>query len=288
MRTALAAVLVTALVGPAVGQDAVKYEIKVCRRKAGDRCKVTRTGVEDMTVTIKDGGAGQVVPYAATLTEAFTEHVEAVGGDGKPSRLTRAYTKARVAWATPGVFGFEGKTVTIRRESGKSTYAVDGQPLAGTDAEQLDDEFKDPSVKRFEDFLPKETVQVGRGWTIPKVDPPAGFDRDGMRVTFDPTKRAAEGKLTKVYQRDGRRFGVVTMTLTHPATRLKMGDEALLAAGSAVTEVVTADWTIDGGPRVGTFGTATTVTLTAESPSGTVSVAGTSKFDETVEPADKP
>src|SRR5581483_9656401 len=100
-----------------------------------------------------------------------------------------------------------------------------------------------------EDFLPGKPVKVGDGWTIDVGKVAGELGESGMVI--DEKKSAAAGKLTKVYDKGGKKFGVIEVTMELVVTKLKGAQEVPLKDGSKLTITLTLDGCIDGSEATG-------------------------------------
>ena len=87
-----------------------------------------------------------------------------------------------------------------------------------------------------------------------------------MRV--DAKKSTGTGRLTKVYQKDGHRFGMMAIRLEMPIAALGAEKPVRTDAGSRVRIDVAFDGCIDGASSTGTLRASFWVDGTAEVPSG--------------------
>jgi hypothetical protein len=174
------------------------------------------------------------------------EILEADGKSAKPARLKRTYETAEVSQRGQKVdVGLAGKTVLIEKGKEKYTYTIDGQPVSKPAEEMLDREFDRPGMAGFEEvMLPKKAVKVGDTWT---ADPKEMVKLLDGQMGVDPDKTKVTGKLLKVYDQGGAKFGVMEFTLVIAVTTLKTPMGVLdTSAGSTLTFGITLDGCIDG------------------------------------------
>ena len=282
-RVVLAAVLVLAAGGLSAGQDAGKEKLSVYKPRAGDRTRTVKTDVTDMTVALDFGGQKKDVPVKTTATEDYTEEVLAVA-DGKPTKLTRAYAKARVEGGKDETKSYEGKTVLIEKgKDGKYAFTVNGAAVPEADAKGLDKSFNNPNKLDDEDMLPPGPVAAGDKWDLPKKSLEKFNESDGD-MTIDGAKSKVTVTLAKSYAKGGKRFSTLKPAATLRVTQVKLGDNAVpLADGSVMKFDSTIDACFDGTSPAGGETTTITFNLSGDLPNGTIKLTGTSKLTKTVE-----
>ena len=193
---------------PAVAAE--KYELKM--KLDPDVGKtVTVATKSDLKMSIK-----AIAPDGTVLVDEkenssedvmYSETTREKKGD-RGSRFTRVYMTAKdTDNGTAKNRPYAGRTVEFDREGEDNRVTVSGVELS---KEQLDELISDLS-ERFggnaDDFLlPEKPVAVGESWTV-DVEPlvnelEAGDD-------FDVEKSSGTAKLSRIYSRDGKRFGVI-------------------------------------------------------------------------------
>jgi hypothetical protein len=148
----------------------------------------------------------------------------------------------------------QGLTVLVERK-GEDYHFTDAKGGALTEAVRKALEKRFPSSRKDDDFdadramLPGRPVAVGESW---EVDP-APFVKDfntraktGPRITATGMK--VTGKLTKVYKKDGRQFGVLEFELVMPIAAYETPDKMKLdvTKESRITVKAHTDRCIDG------------------------------------------
>ena len=92
------------------------------------------------------------------------------------------------------------------------------------------------------------------------------------------------GKLTKAYEKGGRRFGAIDLDITLGVKELRVdGQEIAMKPGSTIKATMTLDVCIDGTAHTGTEKGSMTFDLKGDIPNGSLAVTGTAKFDKSVE-----
>jgi hypothetical protein len=263
------------------------YQLKLKKEAKGDKAVVTSTEEADVKVVLDIGGNKVDEGEKETTKEEYTEEIlERPAGAKKATKLKRTY---KVAGKTKGGettdFAYQGKTVLIEKKDDKYVFTVDGKELDEDDAEELEQEFNKELDIPLEnaDLLPEKAVRVGETWTVDPDKIVQGF-ASGAPFTLHKDKTKVTGKLVKVYDKGGRRFGVIDLTLDLGVKELKMsGEEIPMKAGSAITGAFTLDVCVDGTSHTGTEKGDLTFALTGEVPNGTIEVKGVVKLSNAVD-----
>ena len=276
-----------------------KYTIKVSKDEVkGDRVHVTRneTAVNASTVKAADGAVVQDQKRVDEKQLTYEETIVEKTAGKKASQLSRKFEAVTVK--TNGKeeeTGLAGKTVTVERKDGKYQFKADDNLLPGA-TRLLTGDFKDGSddesmlEKR---MLPKAPVGVGETW---KCDMPE-LVKDFTKATgskIDADKASGTGKLLKAYDKDGKKFGTLEVTVELPVTELKGGGAAALKmdAGSRFKVTINYDGCIDGSRTEGTikFGMDLKGSTKIDRPDGTtwsVTIATNNVRTETVKEVGK-
>lgn len=238
-RPLLAAVVAAALALTAAAEDAVA--IKTPAFKAGDKFKVIKTEKNKSVEKQEAGGKNTSNTKEDTREVVYTEEVLAPGTGGeRPTKSVRVYEKFEVVGDPDVPAPPLNAPITISTTGDKYTFACE-KPL-GAFAKKLDDEFNRPNEPTTKDFLPGKPVKPGDSWTID----PAKFVKSlaEEKLNIDAEKAAVSGKLLKVYEKDGKTFGVIEMALVLPLKDL--GKDGPPLKRGAFTAKATADVCIDG------------------------------------------
>jgi hypothetical protein len=273
------------LAAPVLAQDA-SHAIKLKKEAKGDRVKVASTDIGDMKFKLELMGREDVKEEKKTVKLAYTEEIVEKAKDARDAtKLRRSYTTAeRTTDGEKARLPYHGKAVVIEKKGDKYTFTVGGQELEEEDAEELEEEFNQGDIPLDnEDFLPAKPVKVGETWTVDAKKVAEAFDADGPLALDVKTTRIA-GKLVKVYEKGGRRFGVMDLDLTLGVRELRVdGQEIAMKPGSTVRAKITLDACIDGTAHTGTEKGTMTFDLKGDIPNGSLTVTGTAKFDKSSE-----
>ncbi|MEO2088195.1 MAG: hypothetical protein ABGY75_01685 [Gemmataceae bacterium] len=227
--------------------------IKVRRLATGDVVKQEKSD-EATETTIVTAGLQETKQEQKSGNKAVfvDEILEADGKAIKPAKLKRTYETAEVSQGGKKVdVGLAGKTVLIEKGKDKYTYTIDGKPVNRAAAAMLEREFDRPGMAGFEEvMIPKKPVKVGDTWS---ADPKEMVKLLEGQMGVDPDNTKVTGKLLKVYDQSGAKFGVLEFALNIAVTTLKTPMGVLNAtAGSTLTFTITMDGCIDGSQYGGT------------------------------------
>jgi hypothetical protein len=176
--------------------------------------------------------------------------IEKPAGAPKPTKVKRTYESAELTVnGQRQDLGLKGKTVLIEKKGDRYAFTADGKPVAGKAAELLGKEFSGKKQTRDEDFLPGKPVKVGETWKIDVAKVAAELSEGGMVV--DDQKSTATGKLAKVYDKGGKKFGVIEVTMDLAVTTLKSGPQEVPLKDSKLTTTLVLDGCIDGTEATG-------------------------------------
>lgn len=230
------------------------FTIQLREAKAGDRLRVEKDSGETSHYRLADAQGHQLQDQEQTRGDTFAYEetvLEKPKGATKPTRLRRHYEKAQTRTGDrTDPLPFEGKTVLIEKRDGTYHFQFeDGQELTKQEAEPLDKEFN----RRAEDklnfnklFLPQGPVAVDQTWKIDPAPLVKDLEKDS-KIEIDAAKAVAEGKLTRVYRKAGRRFGVLEFRIELPVKALAMAKQkAEVRPGSKFVVRATVDGCIDG------------------------------------------
>jgi hypothetical protein len=246
MRRILA-ILVVGLAAVALRADDGPVTIKVKQPGPGDKVKETKTETTTQKVSATVMGMDMTKEEQATSKFVYTEEVVSKpAGARRATKLRRVYEKAEVTKdGEKQNVGLDGKTVVIEKSGDGYTITVDGNEPAGLAAELLKKEFRKEKQVTEEDLLPKQPVKVGGTWKI-DLDKFAK-DAEG-ELEMDVARSTGTGKLVKVYDKGGKKFGVMEVTFDLAVNKLGGGggQEVELKAGSKMKLVAVMDACIDG------------------------------------------
>ena len=160
-------------------------------------------------------GDGAVIDEGKKHTEKVEEvYTETVleKGDKHAKKYKRTYEKAtRTRDGKAETRSYKGRTVVFEEKDGKYTVTPEGdKPLGKEDLEELTRKANDADTARDEILLPGKAVKIGDSWKIEGKDLVKTLGKNG---NLDAEHSSAEGKLVKVYKKDGHQFGVIEMTM---------------------------------------------------------------------------
>lgn len=250
-RIAGAAALIGVLAaGAGLSQDG-PVTIKLKKAGPGEVVKETKSETTAQKVTVTVMGQTKTNDDKATATYAYSDEVvEKPEGVRKPTKLKRTYESAELTvGGQKQDLGLKGQTVLIEKKGDKYTFTADGKPVAGKAAELLGKEFSGKKQTGDEDFLPGKPVQVGETWKLDVAKVAGELAEGGMAI--DEKQSAGTGKLTKVYDKGGKKFGVIEVKMDLVVTKLASGPQEIPLKDSKLTVVMTMDGCIDGTEATG-------------------------------------
>ncbi|MCO5170578.1 MAG: hypothetical protein M9894_29955 [Planctomycetes bacterium] len=222
------AVLVAALVVvcPGAARADQTFDLRAIAGRdpvAGERIRVVE---EDATTQTMGGQPVMEMRSSAT----FVEEVQAVGADGKPTRVLRTY-EAFVDREGEAVV-VDGVKVLLTRDEAQKRHAfaaAEGSaPLPPALEADLEGTVRDRTEREAKGrteqvilaaFLPAERQAVGGAWT---VDPAAMTDALGLeRQDVDVAASKGSGRVVGVEQADGREWVTVSVTVQLVLARMQ-------------------------------------------------------------------
>jgi hypothetical protein len=268
------------------------YTLKIKELARGDVVRIDTDDQFDSATKITDPD-GKTVLDKKDRTErvsVFRETIlEREAGKRRPSRLQRHYDKAQVV--TNGKtteLPYQGKTVLIEKKGREYHFRIEGgEELTPKEAGPLNDEFNKDPDEEFDlqaAILPKKAVALNETWSLDLKPLLASYSR-AANMEFDADKAEGTGKLVKVYDRDGARFGVLQLHLGMPIKAFLMGEQKqAVEPGAKWTLDLTLDGCIDGTRIDGTRKTTHDIRAASQVPipegkmgKVTMSAKGTSK-----------
>lgn len=254
------------------------YTITLREGQPGDKTKVTKAGTEAVKYAFVVMGRNQTRDDKKGTKFVYAEEVvERPAGARRPTKLVRTYeTAERTTDGKTEKLPYDGKKVTIELKGKKYAFTVDGEDIPPADAEDLEREFNRESegATRHQDFMPKKPVALNEVWAVDTDIVVKSFEAQApFRLDKDTTK--VTGKLTKVYDKGGTRFGTIELVMTLPVTALKQpGKDLGLKPGSTITAKLDLDVCIDGTKEDGTAVSTMAVDIRADLPNGTLTISG--------------
>jgi hypothetical protein len=258
-----------------LGQAQEAYSIKLREADKGATVFVekTETIIEKSNLTDAGGKALRDKDEKGMEEFAYHETILEKPSDNKlPTRVRRRYEKATVKTGDKvQALPYQGKTVINEEKDGKYHFRFEGgDELTGDNAQYLDREFNRAGNRALDWkklLLPSQEVEVGATWQIDTQALARQWER-GIGMEIDAAKATASGTLRRVYQKDGRRFGVLELSLELPLTAFDRARKLPLLPGSRMIVHMTADACIDGSVDACVKdGTQSKLTLAVESTS---------------------
>lgn len=234
----LAAVIARADDGPVT--------IKIKHLGPGDRVRETKTETTTNKISFSVMGMDMNKDEQAASNMVYVEEVVTrPAGAKRATKLKRTYETATLTKDGEKIdLGLAGKTVMIEKKDGGYDITVDGQAVDGPAADVLKKEFNKEKQVNDEDLLPKEPIKVGGTW---KIDiGPLAKDAAG-ELDIDVAKSKGTGKLVKVYDKGGHKYGVMEITVELALTKIGGEAQAIeLKDGAKMTVTAVMDSCIDG------------------------------------------
>jgi hypothetical protein len=230
-----------ALTGP-------EYTIKLRGDQEGDKMLVTETSDGSFSSTVLVGAQEKKEAKKAVEKFEYTETIFAMpAGADRPTKVARAYTVAeeQEAGKSKKVFSYAGKTVLIEKKNGTYGITADGKPLPPEEDAQFRKSFEKPDKVRNEHFQPKKPVKVGESWAI-DIGPLSSLP-GGLSVPVNKDTGTARGKLVRVYEKDGKQWGVIDVKIDFKVE----GDQGGLTMDGDLGLGATFDMPIDGSSHEG-------------------------------------
>jgi len=242
MRRFLAVVAVGTLsLGCLSAEEAIT--IKTKKPAKGHVVKETKTVTENVKVTVMGQDQNQESVTKLVYTEEVLEKPDAAK---RPTKLKRVYETAEMTKnGAKEDIGLAGKTVLVEKAADGYKITVDGQEPSVMAALVLKKEFRKEKEVTDEHFLPKIAVKVGDTWKIDMA--PLARDASG-ELEMDADKSSGTGKLIKVYEKDGKKFGTIEVTLDLTVSKIGEdgGQQVELKEGSKFNATAVMDVCIDG------------------------------------------
>lgn len=216
---------------PGSAEYTIKFKYKDIYKDSnpGDVAHIIEVRASEATLstTHADGKILKEDHSKASETFVYTQTIlEKPDKDKPPTRLRRQYERAEKKDGDKTTrMGFHGKTVLIEKKHGKwGFHYEDGPELALEDAVIVYRDFHhDETVAEegglTELQLPKKPVKVGETWPLDAVTIAKKSEKASL-FPLDAAKAAGTGKLLRVYQQNGRQFGVLELTMDMPIAKI--------------------------------------------------------------------
>ncbi len=259
------------------------YMLKVYQEKKGDKFDVEKNDKGTNKIIVNVNGTNNNQEALTGDKEIYTEEIlEKKEGDKRATKLTRKYTIAEKTEKGKTVKAiYSGETVLIEKKGKEFEFSIDGKMLTKDEAPDLFKKFnKSDDEPTDQDMLPTEAVKVGGTWKVPNEKSEKMFKtlgKDEMKI--DVKKSSIEGKLLKVYKKDGAQFGVLELTISVLILEIDLGGQfAPTKAGSKIVITGMIDTCIDGTVNQEEAKKVVTIAMTAELPNGgSITIDGESK-----------
>jgi hypothetical protein len=223
------------------------YTITVREEHKGQKVHVVRSSSGTSAVI---GGAKTESDKGEERYDYTEEVLEMPAGAKQPTKLRRVYKTAEKSEKGGPMrpTSYAGKTVVIEKKGERYKAAIDGKPAHGGDAASLTSRYAQADKLKIADILPKQPVKVSDSWTVE----PEALKKFAatLGMTLDPAKSSITGRLTKVYTRGGKQWGVLEYKIDLTVLPAKGGKGA---TGGKFTGDMTLDTPIDGSSRQGTM-----------------------------------
>lgn len=243
------------------------YDLKTRTEAQGDTVRLDILNTFQMDISVELGGESKKIrELKSTETMVFTEKILAKKAGEKATRIHREYEKAQIDdGKEKKTLSFQGKKILVeRKETGFEFQFEGGDEIEGEAAEYLKIEFNqnDDLVEPDRLLRPKKPVKVGETWDLEIAAIAKNYART-TPVPLDQAKARGQGKLTKIYPKDGRNWGVIEVEIVIP---LKPGPQGALDvdASSKMTLKQVMDGPIDGRDASKTFESTMTLDIVGQ------------------------
>lgn len=251
MRNALALSLVALALSPltALGQE---YVIQIKQPGLGDRTKVKASNNTSIQFKLVDDNNNVVEDKTENKSHLFIFSEvgleRAAAGDALV-KIKRRYDHAeRVVSSVRNTLPYQGKTLHIDQKDGHFRFQIEGDDnLSEAEAAELNEEFNKGDFRKLltAGFLPRKAVKINEAWKLDVAPLARDFGKDG-KIVLDDVNAKGTGKLLKVYQKNGKQFGVIELAMHLPVTHMVNDGNKSEAKDSKITISVTRDGPIDG------------------------------------------
>jgi hypothetical protein len=248
----MVAILAVGLVVSAARADDGPVTVKVKQPGPGEKVKESKTDTTTNKVSFTVMGTDMVKDEKVVTKFVYTEEVVTKpAGAKRPTKLKRTYETAEMTKdGAPEELGLAGKTVVIEKAATGYDVTLDGKELTGPAATILKKEFGKDKQVNDEDLLPQEPVKVGGTWKVDVAK--LAKDAEG-ELDIDVAKSSARGKLVKVYDKGGHKFGVLEITMELALNKIGgEGQQIEMKPGSKMHVSAVMDTCIDGSKTAST------------------------------------
>jgi hypothetical protein len=179
----------------------------------------------------------------------------------------------------------EGRIITVKRTPMNVLFTDEsGKPVEGIEHVKLSIRYGIKGTANTErefiphrDLLPENPIRVNQTWEL-SGDKLARSLNMVAPMPVDPDKATGTGKLLRVYEKNGHRFGQIELNITLPAGSTP---QATVVGDSKMTAVIQYDGCIDGGVCESQTKVAVKANLEAKVSGGSVNVRLTGTMENT-------
>jgi hypothetical protein len=212
MRYPLCALALVLLAVALVRAQTETYTIKLkAYLDKGQAVKVVEkdSGTIRITVTDPDGKVLRDDKELESNDAVYTDKV-VEAGDRLPKKVTRVYGKStETKGGKTADKSYSGRTIHFELTDGKFKASAEGKPAVEEKEMQKQAKSLTNEAVKVAALVPAKAVKVGERWAISGKD--VGRIMGDNKVVEGKSK--GEGKLVKVFQKDGKRFGVLEIRL---------------------------------------------------------------------------
>jgi hypothetical protein len=249
---------VVALTGAARAQT-VTIRLKTAEAGKSTVVHSTESGVSTNQLIDAAGKVMNDEKEESGAERIYTETVLEKDPKGR-TKWKQAYTKAtRTENGKTTACSFEGKTIVFERKDDKVVAVVEGDAkIAPKDLEEFQQRDTTSDEDGLDALLPKKAVKVGEKWGVDprQIEKALGSGGGPQPVKFE--KSSGEGVLTKTYEKNGKQYGIIEVTMKLP---LKEIPNVSFDTPPVMEQKVSFDMVIDGSSTAGTITTVTKMTM---------------------------
>ena len=270
MRTLIVALFIAS---PAMAQHAIRLRAVP---DEGKSALVRLENKQEIDSTVKDADGKELKRDSRAFSD-LAEYSLAVqeGKDGLPAKFSHEYSKAEeTVGKETKALAWNGRKILFKTGKEKVSASVsEGSALK----KEAIAELERIGATRFLDtvlpMIPTKELKAGEEWKVEPKDAASG-----LKVPFDAEKSSASGKLAKVYEKGGKKFGVIELK-AELALKLPDGGKGKLEY------VVKIDAAIDGTGTEGTYRAEVTISgeQTVQDKTKKFSLGGTTRSTVTME-----
>lgn len=235
-----------------------QYAIKIKEPQQGDKRQCEERAFLHLSQKIYDAKGKLLADQNQTSGQAckyYEELLQKLAGAKLPEQARRYYYEANMKLeGKDSPLAYQKKNVIVRKNrQGKYEFLLEGkEKLDDSNAILLHSEFNQKrELNPRQLMIPAVPVQVGQQWSV-AVLPIAKDWGVKADVQFDLEKSRGVGKLERVYAKDGKVFGVITMKAELPIRAMGRGKNGVATGkGSRILVTFTMDACIDGTVSTG-------------------------------------